>query len=178
MSGAGIPVTKKRFAELELSLLHLQQNVEIPETRLSIHPIVQNAIDQARMNGERPQASHIPAKTLADSTFLNALQNNVNQWIRSVQSVTKLTRDVSSGTASQEINFWLSMERAIEGIDEQLKSDGVVITLDCLRNAKRYRATVTFLADTGLPECREIGGSNSRSLCVHSLMLHLPSYQV
>jgi hypothetical protein len=131
--------------------------------------MIQNAIDQARMNGERPQASHIPARTLSDSTFLNALQNNVNQWIRSIQSVTKLSRDVASGTASQEINFWLSMERAIEGIDEQLKSDGVVITLDCLRNAKRFRATVTFVADTGLPECRDLGTS--------SFVLHYLAYE-
>ena len=33
----GIPMTKKKFAELELSLLHLQQNVEIPEIHLIIH---------------------------------------------------------------------------------------------------------------------------------------------
>jgi hypothetical protein len=43
---AGIPMTKKKFAELELSLLHLQQNVEIPETHLIIHPVVQKAVEQ------------------------------------------------------------------------------------------------------------------------------------
>ncbi len=45
---AGIPMTKKKFAELELSLLHLQQNVEIPETHLIIHPIIQKAVEQVR----------------------------------------------------------------------------------------------------------------------------------
>jgi dynein heavy chain 1 len=44
----GIPVTKKRFAELELSLLHLKQNVEIPEARLSVHPAVRKAVAQVR----------------------------------------------------------------------------------------------------------------------------------
>src|SRR5882762_8047127 len=29
----GIPMTKKKFAELELSLCHLQHNVEIPKNR-------------------------------------------------------------------------------------------------------------------------------------------------
>jgi hypothetical protein len=43
---AGIPMTKKKFAELELSLLHLQQNVEIPETHLIIHPVIQKAVEQ------------------------------------------------------------------------------------------------------------------------------------
>jgi hypothetical protein len=41
-------MTKKKFAELELSLLHLQQNVEIPETHLIIHPVIQRAVEQVR----------------------------------------------------------------------------------------------------------------------------------
>jgi hypothetical protein len=44
-------MTKKKFAELELSLLHLQQNVEIPETHLIIHPIIQKAVEQVRNLG-------------------------------------------------------------------------------------------------------------------------------
>jgi hypothetical protein len=39
-------MTKKFFVELELSLLHLQQNVEIPETHLVIHPVIQRAVEQ------------------------------------------------------------------------------------------------------------------------------------
>ena len=39
-------MTKKKFAELELSLLHLQQNVEIPETHLVVHPVIQRAVEQ------------------------------------------------------------------------------------------------------------------------------------
>lgn len=43
---AGIPLTKKKIAELDLSLLHLQQNVEIPDISLPIPTLVQNAITQ------------------------------------------------------------------------------------------------------------------------------------
>lgn len=42
-------MTKKKFAELELSLLLLQQNVEIPETHLVIHPVIQRAVEQVRL---------------------------------------------------------------------------------------------------------------------------------
>jgi hypothetical protein len=52
----GIPMTKKKFAELELSLLHLQQNVEIPETHLIIHPVIQRAVDQASTSPVRCDA--------------------------------------------------------------------------------------------------------------------------
>jgi len=44
----GIPMTKKKIVELEVSLLHLQQNVDIPETHLIIHPVVQRAVEQVR----------------------------------------------------------------------------------------------------------------------------------
>lgn len=77
-------------------------------------------------------------------------------WIKSIQAVTKLSRDVSSGTASQEINFWLSLERALEGIENQLRSDAVLLVLECLRNAKRFHATVSFIADTGLKEATDV----------------------
>lgn len=87
------------------------------------------------------------------------LHNHVNAWIKSIQSVTKLTRDVSSGSASQEINFWLSLERALEAIEAQLRSEEVLMVMDCLRNAKRFRATVSFMADTGLTDATEIGES-------------------
>ncbi|KAI8852562.1 dynein heavy chain and region D6 of dynein motor-domain-containing protein [Chytridium lagenaria] len=44
-SKTGIPMAKKKIAELELSLLQLQQNVEIPEISLTIHPVVQRTAD-------------------------------------------------------------------------------------------------------------------------------------
>jgi hypothetical protein len=78
-------------------------------------------------------------------------------WIKAIQAVTKLTRDVSSGTASQEINFWLSLERALEGIETQLRSDEVNMVMECLRNAKRYLATVSFMTDTGLKSSTDLG---------------------
>jgi hypothetical protein len=41
----GIPTMKKKFAGLELSLLHLGQNVEISETNLVVHPVIQQAFE-------------------------------------------------------------------------------------------------------------------------------------
>ena len=165
-------MTKKRFAELELSLLHLKQNVEIPEARLSVHPAVRKAVGQVRAwhqvdiqadvqchaSGNRVSVDAIePQSLLADSLFLNKLQADVNSWIKEIQAVTKLSRDVSSGTASQEINFWLSMENALESIDAQLKGEEVTLAMDVLKHAKRFHATVSFIADTGLKEATDIG---------------------
>lgn len=152
----GIPVTKKRMTELELSLLHLQQNVEIPELSLSFHPVVQGALEDAAARNMRPTIDLIPAHLLSDSTFMNNLQSTVNSWIKSIQTITKLTRDPVTRTATQEINFWLSMESALEGIEAQLRSEGVMLTLEILKHAKRFQATVSFTADTGLKEAMEM----------------------
>ncbi|KAI9703864.1 MAG: hypothetical protein M1836_007636 [Candelina mexicana] len=151
----GVSGAKKKLAELELSLLHLQQNIEIPELSLPLHTIVQAGIDEATEKGMKPSLEFIPSTLLGDSTFLNSLQNTVNGWIKSIQTITKMSRDPASGTAAQEINFWLSMESALEGIDIQLRSVGVQLTLDILRHAKRFQATVSFSADTGLKEAAE-----------------------
>lgn len=110
---------------------------------------------KAQANGARPNISDLPPKLLADSTFLNTLHGHVNSWIKAIQGVTKLNRDVSSGTASQEINFWLSLERALEAIEAQLRSDEVTMVMDCLRVAKRFHITVSFGVDTGLKDATE-----------------------
>ena len=158
----GIPVTKKRWTELELSLSHLQQNVEIPEVLLPFHPVVQSALEDASARSVRPTIDLIPPTLLQDSTFLNNLQATVNSWIKSIQVITKMTRDTGTGsaipdigTANQEINFWLSMESALDGIEAQLRGEGVVLTLEILKHAKRFQATVSFSADTGLKEAME-----------------------
>ncbi|KAI7858782.1 dynein heavy chain [Circinella umbellata] len=152
----GVPMAKKKMAELELSLLHLQQNVEIPDISLNIHPVVQKAVDKCREGGRRVTVEAIDSTLFSDSSFLNKLQGDVNGWIKEIQKVTKMSRDPASGTAIQEINFWLSMERALEKIDEQLKSDQITLTLDILKHAKRFHATVSFIADTGLKEGMEL----------------------
>jgi Dynein heavy chain, N-terminal region 1 len=80
-----------------------------------------------------------------------------NAWIKSIQAVTKLNRDVALGTASQEINFWFSLEWSLEGIESQLRSEEVDTVMECLRNAKRFHATVSFIADTGLKDATDNG---------------------
>ncbi|KAH3017968.1 hypothetical protein KXW60_006798 [Aspergillus fumigatus] len=152
----GVPGTKKKFAELELGLLHLQQNVEIPALNLPLHEVVQAALVEAETRGIKPSVELIPSNVLESSAFINSIQNNVNAWIRSIQTITKMSRDADSGSAAQEINFWLSMETALEGIENQLRSDGVQLTMDILRHAKRYQATLSFVADTGLREATDM----------------------
>lgn len=63
--------------------------------------------------------------------------------------MTKLDRDPSSGTALQEISFWLNLERALLKIQDKRESLEVALTLDVLKHGKRFHATVSFDTDTG-----------------------------
>ena len=64
--------------------------------------------------------------------------------------VTKLDRDPSSGTTLQEINFWLSLERALLRIQEKRENQEIQLTLDILRAGQRFLAFVSFDLDTGI----------------------------
>ena len=151
----GVPGAKKRLADLELSLLHLQQNIEIPQLVLTFPEIIQEALANAVARDEKPSLDFLPSELLSNTTFLNELQNTVNNWIKSIRTLAKLSRDADSGSATQEINFWLNLETALKNIDKQTRNDGVQLTLDVLQNAKRYQAKVSFFADTGLKEAME-----------------------
>ncbi|XP_058810234.1 dynein heavy chain, cytoplasmic isoform X2 [Phymastichus coffea] len=145
------PTVEKKIAELEMGLLHLQQNIDIPEISLPIHPTVIQIIKQCAEEGRKPKVADFGCK-VEDSTFLNQLQNGVNRWIKEIQKVTKLNRDPESGTALQEISFWLNLERALHRIQERRESVEISLTLDILKHGKRFHATVSFDTDTGLKQ--------------------------
>ncbi|KAK7789348.1 hypothetical protein R5R35_002380 [Gryllus longicercus] len=145
------PSVEKKMAELEMGLLHLQQNIDIPEISLPVHPTVAAVIKRCLDEGRKPKVADFGDR-VEDSTFLNQLQNGVNRWIKEIQKVTKLDRDPSSGTALQEISFWLNLERALHRIQEKRESLEVALTLDILKHGKRFHATVSFDTDTGLKQ--------------------------
>lgn len=80
------PSVEKKIAELEMGLLHLQQNIEIPEISLLIHPVISNIAKQLYERGEKPKVTDFGDK-VEDPTFLNQLQSGVNRWIREIQKV-------------------------------------------------------------------------------------------
>ncbi|CAB4015784.1 cytoplasmic dynein 1 heavy chain 1 [Paramuricea clavata] len=146
-----VPSVEKKISELEMALLHLQQNIDIPEITLIIHPTVEKMIKKCQDEDRKAKVQDF-GELCEDSSFLNQLQNGVNRWIREIQKVTKLNRDPASGNALQEISFWLNLERALLRIQEKRESFEVALTLDILKCGKRFHATVSFDSDTGLKQ--------------------------
>ena len=81
-----MPLVEKKIAELEMGLLHLQQNIDIPEITLTFHPFVVGIVKKCNAEGRKPNPEEYGDK-VDDSTFLNALQHGVNRWIREIQKV-------------------------------------------------------------------------------------------
>jgi len=142
----------KFLADFETFLLHLQQNIDIPDINLPIHPVITQTMKKCQEQENRLATVNDFGDRIEDSSFLNQLQNGVNRWIREIQRVTKFERDPSSGTTLQEISFWLNLERALLRIQEKCESPEVKLTLDILKKGKRFHATVSFDTDTLLKE--------------------------
>ena len=66
-----------------------------------------------------------------------------------------MQRDVSSGTALQEISFWISMEHSLGRLRSKRDSSEIVLTLDVLKAGKRFKTTISFDSDTGLNDMQE-----------------------
>ncbi|CAF3346282.1 unnamed protein product [Rotaria sp. Silwood1] len=146
-----IVVLEEKLNELEANLLQMNQTVNIPDVNLIPHASISQVLRQCQEKNQRPNVDFFREK-VEDSNFLNQLQATVNRWIREIQKVTKLERDPSTGSAMQEITFWLNIERALYKIQEQMSSPEVLLTLEALKLGKRFHATISFDSDTGLKE--------------------------
>ena len=49
------PTVEKKIAELEMGLLHLQQNIDIPEITLPVNPVVLNVIKKCAEESRKPK---------------------------------------------------------------------------------------------------------------------------
>ncbi|KAK3073664.1 dynein heavy chain, partial [Teratosphaeriaceae sp. CCFEE 6253] len=150
----GVSGARRKLADLEVSLQNLQQNIEVEAPKLQIHEVVQVLLEEA--SGD-PQlaAMHIPEEAVSDSMLLNRLQGSANDWIKQIREFTKIADERPVGSTTQEKNFWLAMEGAIDGIEAQLAGGGVFLTLKVLEKAKRHGITASFSSDTKLKECKD-----------------------
>lgn len=86
------PSVEKKLAELEMGLLHLQQNIDIPEITLTINPSVAGVIKQCADEDRKAKVIDFGDK-VEDSSFLNTLQHGVNRWIKEIQKVSSILKN-------------------------------------------------------------------------------------
>lgn len=140
------------LSELEISLLRCQQNIEIPQIRLEIHPVVKDILSR-KTEDEKLSMEDLPKLDM--DNFLNEITRMVSDWKKLISSVTKLDRDVSSGSTKEEIHFWVSMESTLKYINSQIRSRGVSFMFDILKENQRFIATTGFREECNLDGCSE-----------------------
>jgi dynein heavy chain 1 len=99
-----IPTIEKNLNDAEVALLHLKQNIDIPDVELVVNPKIQEAVDRARANDVKANVADL-RESVNDPTFLNALQAGVNRWTTDIQKVTKLDRNPESGVLNNVNNL-------------------------------------------------------------------------
>lgn len=70
-----------------MALLHMQQNIDIPDINLQIHPVIQSTIQQAAEKGRKARVTDL-GELVESSSFLNSLQKGVNRWVKEIQKAS------------------------------------------------------------------------------------------
>ncbi len=146
-------IVSGKLGELEVELLRSQQSVDIPLITLVIEKRIAEFVKKQKELGKTPLASDLGA-LVTDKGFLGALNDCLKEWRKAIMQVTKLTRDVSSGSTLQEVNFWASMERAVHHIYDQRESQEVKFTMSILKESNNFLASSLqhFNKEVGLSE--------------------------
>ena len=99
-------MAKKKIMELELFFLHLQQNVEIPEISLNIHPIIQRSVASNKI--ESSCEIQLYFKLINVLLYINSDKKisfkGDDGWIKEIKKVTKLNHDPANGTYGRSRN--------------------------------------------------------------------------
>ncbi|CRG93244.1 dynein heavy chain, putative [Plasmodium gallinaceum] len=143
----------KKLNELLISMKNAQIDLNIPIINLSVDKRIKKIVDETpNINEIKPEI----LKGLCESQeFLNQLQKDVTKWVEEIQKLTRLNGDFKGGSALSEINFWIGYENALSHLENQLKNPEVLLTLQILKNAKRYFATMSFDSDIQLRQSKE-----------------------
>lgn len=152
-SRSGITDVQKKIADLSMSLLTCGRHVDIQEINLAIDPEITKAFDKAKTDGRKLTVEDFQERINDPNSaqFLHQLQSGVHKWSKEIQKLTKLEKTgPHTRSAMQEIQFWLGMEKALQNAQQQLQTPEIQLTLDILRGAKRFLATLSFESDTGL----------------------------
>ncbi|AOA62171.1 Dynein heavy chain [Komagataella phaffii] len=149
--------TKRKIAELTLALEQFQQEIKVPELLKFTHATVREALAQSVSTGEsRPPVDFINSALIENPEYINEIHSIVNNWIRLAQQITHLSHEPDDGSSEDEVRFWITLEHVLILLKTQLESPEVTVSLEVLKKAKRFSATVSFIPDTGISQALSI----------------------
>lgn len=134
-ASGSLQLARKKLSELNASLNYVDLQIEVPDLLSSVLPSVLELLRQPQEEEE----------LLQNTTLLNELTHNANNWIKQILSVTRTSKSPSENwSISDEISFWASMETALVSLQEQVQQPEVQKLMQILVASKRYQTTFKF----------------------------------
>ena len=146
-----------KIRDLDVALGQYRRSAfsQIPTVTLQVHPLIAEAAEKGTTTTDF-DALGLSDK-LQDDEFLNQVQSGVSQWIVQIRKVTVLpsstpfpSLESSSAPDLEEVSFWTQLEAALQHIQSELQKPSVELTLNLLKAAKRFLATIALDNNTGL----------------------------
>jgi dynein heavy chain 1 len=154
-----------KLRQLDVALDQVQRtHASIAVVHLHTHPTLARAAanlspaDCQNLSKMDLSTIGVSETLLQDDSLLNELQRLVQtQWIASIQKVTSLPSTtpfppVGPGSDVEEVRFWKSLEEALAAIRMELDTPQVLLSVQVLKSAKRFLATIALENNTGLDE--------------------------
>lgn len=157
--GKGTNVLQDKIRELDVAIGQSQRSARLPHVQLQVNPVIEQVASSLKSTNNIDWQSLGLAEKLTDDDFLNGLQSGVSQWIAQIRKITVLPKTtpfpmIAEDTSAdlEEIAFWNQLHQELTGIQQQLSSPGVEVTVALLREAKRFVATLALENNTGLEQ--------------------------
>lgn len=84
---------------------------------------------------------------MGNEEFIENLAKIVLRWTNEIKTTTNKKFDLKGNSLMDEINFWMSYERAINLIEAQLQSPEITLTVDILDSKGKHAVTSGFKFD-------------------------------
>lgn len=123
----------------------------VPEIDLIHDPEIKQKYEEVKQLGRDLTPDDFENR-ISDPLFVKKLEKTVTKWIRDIRCITQLNHNPESGSALQEIQFWLSIERNLTNVEEQLKHQMIDTTLELLKRAQKIQLVYHFRLDTELEQ--------------------------
>jgi dynein heavy chain 1 len=165
-----------KIRQLDVALGQYRRSAfsQIPSITLQVHPL----LEEVSKKGTTDLDALGLADKLEDDDFLNEVQSGVTQWIVQIRKVTTLSSttpfpslESSQAPDTEEVSFWTQLEAALQHVQQELKKPGVELTLNLLKAAKRFLATIALDNNSGLE------GSLAHTLDVCHFLRNYPSLE-
>ena len=154
----------KRVADLDMALVHYEQNLDIPEVHLVYTPLLTEAADRCRAAGRLLTSTELGWGEKPSSDLLNGFLSIKGQWAHEIHKLISHTRELNQGTTIQEINYWSVLRSSLETISHELESYEVQLLFSILKDNNLVVSAGTFEATTGLRSRLEEAVSNEEWL--------------